>query len=42
MPSMAQPMGSGPPGPAIPGRALGHARGSAPRARGLALRRQAD
>ncbi len=42
MPSLAQDRGFGPSGPAIPGRAFGHAPGSARQARGLTLRRQAD
>lgn len=42
MPSMAQGTGSGSTRPAIPGRALAGARGSAPQARRLTLRRQGE
>jgi len=39
---MALVIGSGSSCPAIRGRAFGHARGCAPQARALTLRRQAD
>ena len=42
MPSVAQKIGFGTSGPAFHGRAFGRARGNAPQARGLTLRRQAD
>ena len=42
MPSMATQPGFGWAGPALHGRAFGGARGNAPQARRLTLRRQAD